>query len=204
MDLYFLISGTLAIFAAFGVFEKVFKVNNIKRGFAAIFLAVSCVLSAVGDLSIFGVKINLCILLFMFISVVLLFTQKTLKDYMVVVLAILLVVAVLTFYNALNLSEFEYSYIQPYVYVALFIGFIFNYVCTNFKSAFVGTFIGCLTFELLFFKLSLLYTNQSLTIGSNLTLVFTLTTSVSYCLFNFIVYIFKSLKSRKKTQKVNA
>lgn len=202
MSLFFLISGALAILISFGVFENVLKVNNIKRSFAAIFLIFSCALSAIGKVNIFGVETNLCMVLFAIVATVLLFTQKSLKDYLFVVLSGLLIIAVLTFYNALNLTSFEYSYIQPYVYVALFMGIVFNYVCTSFKNAFVGTFVGCLTFELLFYKLSLMYTNQSLMIGTDLTLIFTLLTVVSYCLFGFVTYGIRAVKSRKKSQKV--
>lgn len=202
MGLYFIISGTLAILVSFGVFEGVLKANNIKRLFASIFLIISCILSTFNKVNIFGAEISINIILYLFVTIVMFFKQKTIKSYISLILSGLLVISVLTFYNALNLSSFEFSTVQPYVYVAIFMGVVLNYVCTNFKSSFVGTFIGCLVFELLFYNLSLSFTAQNLTIGSDQTMLFTIVSAIAYCMFNYFVYLARSIKNRKKEQKV--
>ena len=203
MDLYFLLCGTLTILISFGVFEKVLKSVKLNRWLVCCFLLLSCVFSAIEGIKIYGMNISLNLILYGILFIFLFFKQRTAKSFISCLIASLLVIAVLVCYRAINLSGFEYAYVQPYVYVAIVFGIVIYYLCPNFYSAFCGVFLGNVVFELLFHELSLSYSNEILQLGSTLNVTFTFVCMIVFSLFSFFASSVKSLKNRKKQEKVN-
>ena len=206
MNLYFLISGTLAILISFGVLSIVLKANKLDRIILSAFLILSCVVSVMGNISLLGISLSINFLVYFLFFVLLFFQQKSIKAYLATILSALIVIAVMMCYNAINLSNFEFSLIQPYVYVALVIGIVLFYICPNYKSAFCGTFLGFVCFELLFHELSASFVSENLVVGGTQCILMTFVSLISFCLYATFVYFIKAISSRKKekveTQKL--
>ena len=198
MDLYFLLCGAFSILVAFGIFEKVLKINSLNRYFLSLFLIISCILSAVGSIKIYNINISLNLFLYLLVFIIVFLKQKKVKNVISTILTSLIVIAVVVCYNALNFSSFEYAYVQPYVYIALFLGFILNFVCSNFKSCFCGVFLGTVLSEFIFYEMSIAMSEEIMNLGSSFTITFTFISTISFCFINAIFYAVKCIKSKKQ------
>lgn len=198
MDLYFLISGTLAILFAFGVFEKTLKINKLNRFFVVCFLLLTCVFDAIGNINILNVTLSLNLILYMVVFVILFVLQKNLKSFIATVLTSLIIVAVFYCYNALNMETFEFAYVKPYVYLALVLGFVLYTICPSMNSTFCGTLLGSIVFELTFFQMSFKVVEQTLMLGGDFTIAFTLYVTISYGICSCVSYMIKKIKSKKQ------
>ncbi len=198
MDFYFLICGAFAILIPFGVFEKILKINKLNRYFLSLFLIISCILNAVGSVKIYNMNISLNLFLYLIAFVVVFLRQKRVKPIISTILTSLIVIAFVVCYNAINFSAFEYAYVQPYVYVALFLGVILNFVCADFKSCFCGVFLGTVLSEFIFYEMSIAMSEEVLFLGTSFTITFTFLSTASFCLINAILYAVKYMKTKKQ------
>ena len=66
MDLYFVLSGTLAILCLFGVFESILKICCLNRWIVSIFLVTTSVFSVIGDVTVFNINFSLNLFLYVY------------------------------------------------------------------------------------------------------------------------------------------
>lgn len=198
MDLYFVLSGTLAILCLFGVFESILKICCLNRWIVSIFLVTTSVFSVIGDVTVFNINFSLNLFLYVIAFILLLTRLKNVKNILTIILTASITLAILVSYKAINFSEFEYALIQPYVYVALLVGLVLCFICKNTSSAFCGTLIGSVLFEIIFFQMSIDSYTKPLVLGSDLIIAYTFICSISYIFFFGISTVFKSIKQRKQ------
>lgn len=198
MDLYFILSGTLFILCVFGVFEKFLKYCQLNRWMVSGFLFLSTIFSVIGNISISGTSVSFNLFLYIVAFLILFIRKNSPKGILFVLLTFLTTIAVLVCYNAVNLSSFEYAFIQPYVYVSIVLGFLFSLFCQNFSSAFCGTILGSIIFEIIFHQLSVNSYNEALIIGNDFSITYTLICSVSFIFFYGFNSLLKTIKQRKR------
>ena len=203
MDFYFLTCGTLFILTLFNVFESVLKANKLNRWLTALVFLLSAVFAVVGDINIIGLNISLNLILYIVCFAYLLIKNFKIKSLLFMLIACLITISVLVCYNAINFENYIFAFVQPYVYFALGMGIVLYYVCNNVSTAFCGTLMGVVLFEYVFHKTSIKLLEETLVLGKQYCLTFTLISMLSYCLINTFVYILKGIKIRKQQKNQN-
>lgn len=203
MSFYFVLSGTLAILTAFGVFESFIKKSGVNRFFVALFLLVTAVLSLFGNIEIGGYGISLNLFVYAIAFIVLLTKLKSVKGILAAFISCLIILAFLVCYNAFDLSNFEYNFVQPYIYLALLCGCILAFICPNVSSVFCGTLLGGLIFEVAIYNINLDLGMANLQIGGELALTCTLLCCVSYALFFGLKQLFVNFRLKKQSKTNN-
>ena len=197
MDLYFVIAITLGILTLFGVFESVLKSNNLNKYVVSIFLFLSAILGFMGQVNLFSINLSLNLILYVLVFVYFFIKQRSIKSIVSCIVTTMIVIALMVCYNSIDLTTFEYSFIQPFVYVALCLGMFLCFLCPDAKSVFCGTFLGAIIFEYAFHEISFKVTSEMLSLGSGFAITFTLITLISYCILHFISAKVKIYKERK-------
>ena len=197
MDFYFILCGALAILCAFNVCENILKTNDINRFFATLFLISSCVLSMCGYFKIFDVEISYVMALNLLVYVYYFLTLKHIKNYLFAGLTSLIIIAILMCYFAFNF-DISYIFTDPIIFVSIPIGIVCNFICSNFKTFFIGSLLGIICFEVIYFEVSTFGT--TLEIGALNLMEFLLVSLVSYSVCFFVKQSVKRLKHNKKQQ----
>ena len=197
MNLNFLVCGTLCILVLFGVFSSVLKFYGINRWLCFVFLLLSCIFSVTNNVKMFGIEINLNAFLFIPVFILCFLKIGNMKEYFKLVLLTLCIVAVMLCYKTFDNSDFDFSFVGTYVYVALSLGFLLSIVLGKFSTTFCGITLGTIIFDLIFVEFSQNLQSQTFVLFETKSVIFILTTLISFCIFNFVFCkIF-----RKKTKK---
>ena len=203
MNLTFVIMGTLTILTAFGVFESILKVCGLNRFFTCIFFLIGTVFSLLGTVNIFGHEISFNLFNYFIVFVLLMTKIKNIKSFVSAIICCMVIIVAFTCYNALNLTEFEYDFIQPYVYMSLVIGIIFSLFSNNIGSVFCGAFVGGIIYELISSKMFGASVESSLTLGGQMMTQCILVLCVTFAILFALKIFVSNLKLKKKSKTIN-
>ncbi len=203
MNLSFVIMGTFAILTAFGVFQGAIKNIGLNRLFVALFFLVGAILSLFNNINIYGIEISLNSFNFTLAFLLLLPKLRTVKSFLSMLICLLLTITILVCYNAFDLTNFEYDFVQPYVYVSICVGIIFSVFIKNVSSVFCGTFLGTLVFEIVTANMFNMQVDNIIYIGSEMMIVSILIVTLTYSLLYYIKSIFTILRLKKKSKPLN-
>lgn len=199
MDFYFVICGSLAILSIFNVFENSLKVLHLNRFFVFSFSIVSMIFSLIGNLYLGEIAINLNIFLYGLVLIWSLVTQTKLKNIVYIFIIASITIACFIVHNLVGLSAYDYLYVLPIAYFALFIGFIFAFCIYNLKIVFAGLTLGAILFEVFNF----VSVDMEYVLGSMFLLEFVIVGTLSYC-FTYVVkrriMVYKRNYSLKKNK----
>lgn len=203
MNLNFVICGTLCILVLFGVGESVLKFYKLNRWLTFVGLLISCVLSVLGSVKLFGTRFGLCAFLLIPIFAISFVKVKNIKEYLKLFLLSLTVVAILLCYKSLKISDYDYAFVGNYVYVSLIFGFLMSFLIKNIKTAFCGITLGTILFDVLFVEYSQTFASESFVFFEINSITFMLTTLLSFMFFNFIFCKIRGQKAKKKQQIIS-
>lgn len=200
MNLNFVVCGTLCILALFGVFESVMKFYNLNRWLTFAILFAFCVCSLLQNVKLFGVELGLCAFLVVPIFAISFVKIKSIKEYLKLFLLSLSTVAILLCYKSLSISDYDYNFVGNYVFVALGFGFLMCFLIRNIKTAFCGTTLGTILFDVLFVEYSQTLASENFVLFEINSITFILTTLLSFMFFNFIFCKIRGQKAKKNQQ----
>ncbi len=203
MNFSFVIMGTLAILCAFGVFEGFIKNCGLNRLIVSLFSLIGAILSLIGSVQIWGYNISLNVFNCTLAFVMLLPRLKNIKNIISMFICCLIIIATFVCYSAFDLTNFEYNFVQPYVYMSICIGLIFSLFVDNVSAVFCGSYIGSIIFEIVTFDLFGQNMNSGFLLGGEMMITSIIIISLSYILlFNF-KKLFVNLKIKNKTKTLN-
>ena len=203
MNLTFVIMGTLTILTAFGVFESFFFLFGLNRFLTCIFLLVGTVFSLLGTVNILGYEISFNLFNYFIAFVILITKIKNVKSFVSAIICCMVIIVAFSCYNAVNLSEFEYDFVQPYVYMSLVIGIIFSLFSNNIGSVFCGAFVGGIIYELIASKMFAVSVETPLTLGGQMVIQSIIVVCVTFVVLSAIKSFVANLKLKKKSKTVN-
>lgn len=203
MNLSFVLMGVLSILCAFGVFESILKICGLNRLLVSLFFLVGAVLSLFGSINIFGYEISLNIFNFTLVFVILLPKLKNAKNIISMLLCSLIILATFVCYNAFDLTNFEYNFVQPYVYMAIILGIIFSIFVKNISSVFCGSYIGSIIFEIVAFDMFGKNMETNFLLGGEMMVTSIIIICLTYAIFFWLKNFVTNLKLKKKTKSLN-
>ncbi len=200
MNLNFLICGALCILVLFGVFSSVLKFYGINRWMCIMFLLLSCIFSVIDSIKMFGIEISLNAFLFIMLFVLYFLKIGKVKEYFKLILLSLCIVAVLLCYKTFDHGDFDFSFVGTYVYVALALGFLLAFIFGEISTVFCGITLGTILFDVLFVEFSQNLQSQTFVLFETKSVIFILTSVISFCPCNFIFCKLFRKKANKSGQ----
>ena len=203
MNLTFVVMGTLTILVAFGVFESFLKICGLNRFLTCIFLLIGTVFSLLGTVNILGYEISFNLFNYFVAFVILMTKIKNVKSFVSAIICCMVIIVAFSCYNAVNLSEFEYDFVQPYVYMSLVIGIIFSLFSNNIGSVFCGTFVGGIIYELIASKMFAVSIETPLTLGGQMVIQSIIVMCITFVILSEVKSFVTNLKLKKKSKTIN-
>lgn len=138
-----LLLGVLLILVIFNVGESVTRKLFLKKSFLIIYLAVSFIFSFISPITIGNFTLTFSGFIFpLIVSIYYLFKCKNMFAFLRVGVSVLLVTTLTLIYNSITYDFFEYSYLQPYMLLALVIGFSVIFISKTPTNSFLSLFTG--------------------------------------------------------------
>ena len=102
-----------------------------------------------------------------------------------------------------DLTNFEYNFVQPYVYMAIILGIIFSIFVKNISSVFCGSYIGSIIFEMVSFDMFGQNMETNFLLGGEMMVTSIIIVCLTYAIFFWLRNFITNLKLKKKTKSLN-
>ena len=203
MTFSLILTGVLLILVCFNVGESIYKKLNIKKTVLVLFLSLTLALYFVPNINIAGVSFGWTgFVLPLIFSIMAIAKTKRLKTFLRMIVATLIAFALNIVYNLITFDVYESAILQPYVFLAIFMGIGLLFVVQTPSRLYASMFVGIILAEIVFYLSRYsIYGDYYLTIGSEKVFSILLTSFTASLLTFFFVRKVRTMSIRKRLKK---
>ena len=204
MELYYVFCVCVCILLIFSVGESIVKNAKLNRYVLITFFALSLICGLAPEIQLLSVDVSFNFLLYFALYIYLLFFTRCVKDVLKSMLIACVSLALCVCYNSLNLLQFEFSYIQPYVALCVVFGVTCGLISQKFSVSYCGVFIGVTISELIRSNSYMYYSENRFCLGDLQFLNLIAFTMIFYVVTIFIVSFLKKIKQKRYEKKLKS